>query len=1067
MGCTSSKKKPANESDDNEIWKKREDVQKESGKKKKKKKKEKKNENSGNVDVVRDHSANHRLPQANITGIAPNAPSVLYATPLRRNKDAHTYTGFKMADESSSSGQSNTPTATPTTRRAHPVFKVATPPPPRRALPWEPGYRPALSSPQAENVSPPSPPPRKQTFVPKQLLLTKEAEAPELPPRKNRECSKISSPSLSRRTNPCVITKLPSPVIMRQQDETPKSSPSISRKLDKPVQSPPVSNSDVSPHGEPAILVTTSPVLMRKTGRIEYINTASPLTRRKISESKPQANLGTDIPPPVSKPSPILVRKIQAELKDSPKPTKRAYDRAPTPPPRLTRSDSKPETKQDELDQKQVGSPNMRRAYPVFNVVTPPPSSKGLINTTDNNRNEGNFDRDFAKQTSIERKKRADTAAVKFRECDPMMSDINTDRVVKREVKTLSMEIEEENLRNLMKEMSAKAPVTSVVTMNVLPGPVLVKNSIIPPPERAVISEAPPPSPSSMDILEEEEDDVEEEDINRRLSKEVEEFGGNVCQRLSMLLESKDVICEQNPLLGSETSNICAIEKDKLENKQQHKYSVLEEDKDGLSFPDSGRKLTTPGGENIATPLDVTNNNFATVDPLSEIAMDIHYDDQESNVSSDMNRKLVAFDYRNYAHEMQPRKRSFPQFEVPKEFRDSYVPDNDSADYPVKEERIVPKEIKRKSLIENLQPLRGSDILCEIITAYAEPDEEEKEEVNEPLVSKETVKLSKEIPDQDKQPSRLDQSLQKIFKMPKMDETYNELLPLENFLEDVLDASPDADNYYPTFDSREVLFMKRYPHLSGRQSMTRTESDIDISEPRDDMSTGSMLADDEDDFDFGSGEIVFSKAYPDTRQEGEVIKSVPRRGRGQPESDYDDNFWEEDDYEEEIEGYSDEKSEELSSEEDEYEVERYGNTRRKHFDDRDRIKDDDEISSDDVVSDDAYPSNARIAVDRRMHDVGDFDSKIRSHSQEPEEEQLVPDLEAAYMLPEPEIRPSCDPKLNSSSRDVINFDFLSCTSHSKPDAGDIAYDSARRQMHEIHEHLQNLRDQMEHLAPRM
>ncbi|KAK3106392.1 hypothetical protein FSP39_019058 [Pinctada imbricata] len=945
-------------------------------------------------------------------------------------------------------------------REGHiPCLKVTTPPPPRRALPPE-----IAQSSAQQAKSPPSPPPRNQNFeLSKQMLINNKNMAPELPPRRNREHSKISSPSLSRKTNECVVSKLPTPVLMRQHEESPKSSPSISRKLDKPVSPTRTIITEPEEIDTSAVLVTTSPVLMRKTGRIEFINTSSPIPKRKFGQNG-HVKLKEDHPPPVSKPSPILVRKIQAELKDSPRTAKKNYERAPTPPPRLARSNSKPES-QD------TGACSSQKIHPVFKVSTPTLPSKdnsginsSLTKKMEKKGDKGDIPTQHKEVSNV--KSSSDQSRylnVSFRECEPMKCE--TERVVKREIKTLSMEIEEENMRNLMMEMRSKegkSPKSSVATMNVLPGPVLVKECVIPPPERAVISGPavipppvsnqcvvsgpPPPSPSSMDILEEEEEEVDDENVTgkSRMCKEVEEFGDSVCQRLSMLLESKDVVYDRDLQEDNVHMLTCT---DAIEETTKRRSDPVSED---LNF-ESNSQGRIPDA--LKSPL----NEYSSNEKTTEIA--VNSEATEASYTYGNEFKFVGFDYRNYANELKPRKRSFHQYEVPLEFRDSYDPQKEGNECienpPVQEDHIIPKEIKRKSLIENLQPLRGSDILCEIISAYSEPDVKQAPEVaQEVLVSHESVELRSELPTNEaKQPSRLDQSLQKIFKMPNTDETYKELLPLENFLEDVLDASPEAENYYPTFDSSDVLFVKRYRHIGGRQSMTRTESDIDFSEPGDDMSTGSMLADDED--EVGSGEILFSREYPDTRLEGEVTGHPQLQDkRSRERYDDDDNYWEEDDDEDyDYDRYSVEESEELSSEENEYYndyiVEDQG---AKKDEDDDLAHRENTIQDPEACQENVY---VRTETIDKACPVSDY-----------ENDYSLDGASSLHQPPEPEVllNPSCETELRHSPRDNLHFDFLTFQSHSTPDAGDLAYDSARRQMNEIHHHLQNLRDQMEQLA---
>lgn len=277
----------------------------------------------------------------------------------------------------------------------------------------------------------------------------------------------------------------------------------------------------------------------------------------------------------------------------------------------------------------------------------------------------------------------------------------------------------------------------------------------------------------------------------------------------------------------------------------------------------------------------------------------------------------------------------------------------------------------------------GSRLLCDVIQSYAKSEESDIEKImEEPVVSKGAVQMEqkkKKSSSLDRKPSKLDQSLKKLFEVPVEEDTIDKLLPLESFLDDVMDQPLRTEGTLPydPFDLEERLKSRRA--LAGRQSVTRTESDIDISEPgddwRDDMSSDSNQADDEDEIE--SGEVVFSKSYPDTRR-----YSQKRQGRGIV---YDASVQ------------------------------------------QGTFQDDDDFSDND------YDDVEDYEVDE---EVDDSDEELWIDEKDLEKREAEPVSFGADYYPMDHPR----------------------------DAGDVAYNSARRQMHEIHSHLLNLRDQMEYLA---
>jgi hypothetical protein len=786
-------------------------------------------------------------------------------------------------------------------------------------------------------VAPPSPPPRYnevfQTEVPRSDQRdVKELEtAPELPPRRNRLGSnKLSSPSLSRRTEN-KKDYLNTPLNKSQEEQT---------------------------------------------DTFELKNNEKQLRCENCN-------------------SPVSIRKTE---------------RAPTPPPRKTQAKTNQEPAQ-------VDSPSLRRAYPVFKIETPPPTRR-IIETNKEKSETKCIEKPKAvEKNEIESKvphlEAAKTQPLPSKENDssrPLYSTISKpkqteitppgtvvrrrDRVADdplvvrddsrylvRQEKTLSMEIEEENLRNYLREHAGK----SSATMNVLPGPVLVKQCTLPSPARAVLSDVPPPSPNSLDILEEEEDieNDEHEDNQDRKSKEMDEFNDSVCQRLSQLLETKEIVYD------SDLKDIT----EHLEDKTMDNNQIDRDNKVLLN------ETVPPPPEYFDDfSLDLMNNNNQGNDASENIANKteviecLSKDKNNSLSNANITRQNIPpqnkFNYKDYCQNKKQTSKGIQEKInlISESTASSGREDPDGiSDKVVIEESIVPISIKRRSYEPSLEN-RQSNLLCDVIQSYSKPEESDIEKImNEPVISKGTVSIEekkKKSTSLDRKPSKLDQSLKKLFEVPVKEDTYDKLLPLESFLDDVMDKPLQSEGTLPydPFNLDERIRSRRV--LAGRHSVTRTESDIDISEPgddwRDDISSDSNQADDEDELE--SGEVVFSKSYPDTRRYSER-----RQGR---DIEYSASFQR---------GTFQDDEDEVDFSDDEY--------------------DDEEDDNDDNEAEDPEKT---LCIDEKQWERRDSEPVAFGADYYPME-------------------------------------------HPK-DASDVAYNSARRQMHEIHSHLLNLRDQMEYLA---
>ena len=136
------------------------------------------------------------------------------------------------------------------------------------------------------------------------------------------------------------------------------------------------------------------------------------------------------------------------------------------------------------------------------------------------------------------------------------------------------------------------------------------------------------------------------------------------------------------------------------------------------------------------------------------------------------------------------------------------------SDKVVLEESIVPISIKRRSY-EPYSEDKQSELLCDVIQSYAKSEESDIEKImEEPVVSKGAVQMEqkkKKSSSLDRKPSKLDQSLKKLFEVPVEEDTIDKLLPLESFLDDVMDQPLRTEGTLPydPFDLEERLKSRR------------------------------------------------------------------------------------------------------------------------------------------------------------------------------------------------------------------------------------------------------------------
>ena len=110
------------------------------------------------------------------------------------------------------------------------------------------------------------------------------------------------------------------------------------------------------------------------------------------------------------------------------------------------------------------------------------------------------------------------------------------------------------------------------------------------------------------------------------------------------------------------------------------------------------------------------------------------------------------------------------------------------------------------------------------------------------------------------------------------DDTLVQTTPNTSFVDDLTDVTPTVElsrefTALPELaktDDNSIMQYEHTDHATGRRSVTGTESDLDISEQRDDMSTDSMYADDEAE---ETMDILFTKTYTEPLEGAEVFLS--------------------------------------------------------------------------------------------------------------------------------------------------------------------------------------------------
>lgn len=346
----------------------------------------------------------------------------------------------------------------------------------------------------------------------------------------------------------------------------------------------------------------------------------------------------------------------------------------------------------------------------------------------------------------------------------------------------------------------------------------------------------PPPSPLTMAALEEEEEeeeDIEEDDDidfreEDRRKSDILEFTENVCKRLSLLLEG--VPHEE---AEADESDPEQTEEKKPTHYEDHIYETIDGSSRGLDQCDgvNSHVLITDAGDS------------GDVEVKSETTSDSWKLSTRSESSSTLKR--TSGDSETYKS-LDTRKSSQSDDELP--------------DY------FDPREIPL--------PKRDSEILCEVLDTYTDDASKVKElpsnEVKD-IVEKHSLDF-RALNYDNLVLENKDKDISSAVKYFETGQINNAPAPIKT--EDLQDITPTVEALPNLTALLELAKAEEETPVqfetSGRQSATCTESDIDVSEHRDDLSTDSMLADDEAE---ETMEILFTKTYTEPVEGAEVFLS--------------------------------------------------------------------------------------------------------------------------------------------------------------------------------------------------
>ena len=318
----------------------------------------------------------------------------------------------------------------------------------------------------------------------------------------------------------------------------------------------------------------------------------------------------------------------------------------------------------------------------------------------------------------------------------------------------------------------------------------------------------PPPSPASMNILTEENEE-EDDETEHTKSNEIVEFGDVVCKRLSKLLEEKTFQDEDTATTNVDQDSIIYFSPREFVDTSTGRYEM-----EDVEAYNEGKE-TYPENKNINALTSVSKNNPS-----------------DQQISSD--------------------GMSLPSLEC------SHLQNAEV-------ERLA---IKRNDSAETLKRASGDSTKYDV-SQYSGSSSDDLPDFFDP---ENIHDRSNKAATSQKEGSKLSLSLQDF------DDTIVQTTPNSSFVDDLTDVTPIAGvsgeftalpELAKTVD-KSVVQHEHTDQATGRRSITGTESDLDISEQRTNVSTDSMYADDEAE---ETMDILFTKTYTEPIEGAEVFLS--------------------------------------------------------------------------------------------------------------------------------------------------------------------------------------------------
>ncbi|XP_067686393.1 serine-rich adhesin for platelets-like [Haliotis asinina] len=467
------------------------------------------------------------------------------------------------------------------------------------------------------------------------------------------------------------------------------------------------------------------------------------------------------------------------------------------------------------------------------------------------------------------------------------------------------------------------------------------------PPEPSSPKHVPPPSPSAMDALAEvdEEDEEALDSLEQRTQlNEVQLFGETVFKRLSSLVESQS----QDEDIDDRFKDFSdTVDREDADSRPVNlgTMSLVLDDMDGsigtktpeVPLEHEVRLETSPPKEIVEETLSpatvkiversVVSIPAETIEEASPISMkkvdESYTEDNDGYIIDDgtlkskkrrkTGKKKSGKDKSKSKNDTQGNVVRKP--EIPVELKQVENTHDSAAKTKSDEGQTFSETYESEK--ENSPPKRESQQIQDVIEAYGLEnsvggsvdklsDDHGRELVDDDTLKEREYLLARPLYESDddsddscdsRSRSSGDPSTSSLEvcsrQIPEIEETFSELLSVKHILEDFEDRTPTEETL-PSFISSEGLRSPPDYFNSRRSRMSpaitdRTESDLDISEQRDDISTDSMYADDEDD---GASEVLFSRSYSEPDGNEVVVSCTFYNTQHNNNTNDSDDFWE-------------------------------------------------------------------------------------------------------------------------------------------------------------------------------